>query len=75
MLVMFAANNVLGVVPERVEAVLEKMLESSSLVEKRMGERDYIFLKYMHYVESDCAALFSNTFIIVYFWPLFDFAG
>ena len=40
MLVMFAANNVLGVVPERVEAVLEKMLESSSLVENRMGERD-----------------------------------
>ena len=75
MLVMFAANNVLGVVPERVEAVLEKMLESSSLVEKRMGERDYIFLKYMHYVESDCAALFSNIVTNVDILSLFDING
>ena len=75
MLVMFAANNVLGVVPERVEAVLEKMLESSSLVEKRMGERDYIFLKYMHYVESDCAALFSNIVTNVDILSLFDIDG
>ena len=75
MLVMFAANNVLGVVPERVEAVLEKMLESSSLVEKRMGERDYIFLKYMHYIESDCAALFSNIVTNVDILSLFDIDG
>ena len=75
MLAMFAANNVLGVVPERVEAVLEKMLESSSLVEKRMGERDYIFLKYMHYVESDCAALFSNIVTNVDILSLFDIDG
>lgn len=75
MLVMFAANNVLGVAPERVEAVLEKMLESSSLVEKRMGERDYIFLKYMHYVESDCAALFSNIVTNVDILSLFDIDG
>lgn len=74
-LAMFAANNVLGVVPERVEAVLEKMLESSSLVEKRMGERDYIFLKYMHYVESDCAALFSNIVTNVDILSLFDIDG
>ena len=75
MLAMFAANNVLGVAPERVEAVLEKMLESSSLVEKRMGERDYIFLKYMHYVESDCAALFSNIVTNVDILSLFDIDG
>ena len=61
--------------PERVEAVLEKMLESSSLVEKRMGERDYIFLKYMHYVESDCAALFSNIVTNVDILSLFDIDG
>lgn len=51
------------------------MLESSSLVEKRMGERDYIFLKYMHYVESDCAALFSNIVTNVDILSLFDIDG
>ena len=74
MLVMFAANNVLGVVPERVEAVLEKMLESSSLVKSAYGER-FIFLKYMHYVESDCAALFSNIVTNVDILSLFDIDG
>ncbi len=38
MLVMFAANNVLGVVPERWKRCLKKMLESRfSLVEKAYG--------------------------------------
>lgn len=71
-LVMFAANNVLGVEHELVSETIEKMIIDGELAEKTIGGTRCIFLKSMHYLELDSAVRLSELLSGVQNLPLFD---
>lgn len=74
-LVMFAANNVLGLDHETVSAIIEKMISEGELVEKQIDGVLHIFLKSMHYLEMDSAVRLKELTNSVEILPLFDVDG
>lgn len=71
-LVMFAANNVLGIDHETVSAVTENMILNNELARKQIDGTEYVFLKSMHFLELDSAVLLSAIIDSVAPMPLFD---
>ncbi len=71
-LVMFAANNVLGIDHETVSAVTENMILNNELARKQIDGTEYVFLKSMHFLELDSAVLLSGIIDSVAPMPLFD---
>lgn len=74
-LVMFAANNVLGLDHETVSAIIEKMISEGELAEKQIDGVLHIFLKSMHYLEMDSAVRLKELTNSVEILPLFDVDG
>lgn len=74
-LVMFAANNVLGLDHETVSAIIEKMISEGELAEKQIDGVLHIFLKSMHYLEMDSAVRLMELTNSVEILPLFDVDG
>ncbi len=74
-LIMKAANNILGIDISPVEVELERMIMSSQLVEKHIDGEDFVFLSYLHYQEMDCAVRLMKIKRGAEVLPMFDIDG
>lgn len=75
LLIMKAANEVLGVELLPVENMLDEMVTDGELVEKHLDGDDYVFLSYLHFHEMDSAVCLFELMNSVDPFPLFDTEG
>ncbi|MBR4435854.1 MAG: ATP-dependent RecD-like DNA helicase [Clostridia bacterium] len=71
-LVMFAANNVLGVPVPLVEDMLASMVENGKLFAKTIGDEEHVFLPYMFKTELSAAAKLDSVAKSVEILPFYD---
>ncbi len=75
LLVMRAANNILGVDVVPVEDELERMIISNQLVEKDIGGETCLFLPYLHFREAESAVRLIHLSQSVAILPMLDIDG